>query len=943
MVFDLDTEVNVPLILNPGSICQRLIRVWCYVGTQPAPAILLGASTMTNMKAVINLSTHTVHCEALTDAKGNPYQVKLLPRLEPNGPRPLAQLSSDGDDIESFLASLSEDELDEALKLPLSDKVPIEVSTEVDCVGVAVSQAGWSLSSKNRGKLIKALNATPKTAKQLHSLIGVYNYGSTGFVTSKASEVATNLAVLHTAVHTKPFKWTPQCQHAQDFLREHLASSPRAFLAFDDLLTKCKGGPYSLAITVDAADVGIGGHLWMVRQPARATSIHDLANAEIATLISAFSLILDSHQKAWHTFEKESFAIYSAVMRWRSLLIGATRDDTAATYSLDECSIKIFTDSTVAVSRVGKGFDIDLTSSKVTLKAKRFRSWQLEVSEMSYLPICVVHSDGTSNSISDFYSRYTEFLQDSAPSTEHAVVEVGSQQQPLQLGDEISSTLFMAPNEDEDPIDSDADDTSKPGEVVHLCLTQGQAAVIETSYHTDESKYLNVPISLVWKILNDQDHHEFADNLVQRAKAWIAGGKFTRRLTESPHYGMFTQATKRQQDLRDLPWVLVIPSTAIFYEENLINHCYDPQQEATSARDSLMAYVHDGRWHLKYVAALELLFSICWWPSMAVDLKEYIEDCDYCSRTAKQASLPYRGVLSGDQRFDIVCMDHKNLPGRAGLTFTKVLTLTCPASGSTRFVPQRVADAAQTALDLYVSWVALCGWPRQVVTDGASNFCSRLSERLYALGGIRHRTALTAAPTGNAVVERRHKILGEVLNWYDSTCGIQTDDDVRMALAAAEQRINHVPDSKGTTVYARMFGIPPNWGPLQRPTRLENNQQPPNDDDLIKAINDITNHLTKDFNLRRDAKAKQNELRVCNVTDDTKYNNNRLSSASIGDKVWIQANQQAAITNIYYDSQGRARAIEAGGSLWNPRDISLVRRDLINSIPAAPMFRSDSI
>ncbi|KAF4700111.1 hypothetical protein FOZ63_016788, partial [Perkinsus olseni] len=74
-----------------------------------------------------------------------------------------------------------------AIDKPVSDKEPTVVCQSLDCLGLTLSDKGWSLSEANVKKLQSALATKPKSNKQLRSLVGVYNYGVTAFSFSEAN------------------------------------------------------------------------------------------------------------------------------------------------------------------------------------------------------------------------------------------------------------------------------------------------------------------------------------------------------------------------------------------------------------------------------------------------------------------------------------------------------------------------------------------------------------------------------------------------------------------------------------------------------------------------------------------------------------------------------------------------------------------------------------
>ncbi|KAF4647367.1 hypothetical protein FOZ61_004272, partial [Perkinsus olseni] len=144
-----------------------------------------------------------------------------------------------------------------------------------------------------------------------------------------------------------------------------------------------------------------------------------------------------------------------------------------------------------------------------------------------------------------------------------------------------------------------------------------------------------------------------------KAKAWVQAGKFILSpiCKDNEAVGLFTQSTNREQDMRRLPWVLVIPGPATFVNEQRMVTAYDPHQQVQAAR------------------ALLVLQTIAWWPGMSGDLLSHINNCDLCLRLYPSKHLPYRGVIVGDSRFSTISIDHKNLPDGPSLYHKKTSLL----------------------------------------------------------------------------------------------------------------------------------------------------------------------------------------------------------------------------------------------------------------------------
>ncbi|KAF4648613.1 hypothetical protein FOL47_002989, partial [Perkinsus chesapeaki] len=456
-----------------------------------------------------------------------------------------------------------------ALKKPISPKEPCEVKDSVDCLGLTLSAQGWSLSPTNVKKVTVALNITPKSSKQLRSIIGVYNYGVTAFQFDDANTFSSLMAPLHVAVNTTPFKWTEECREAQQQLLNHFENSPRAYLAYEDIMS-LDGDKNSLCITTDASLLGTGAHLWYVKKPAVEVAIADLQQAGRSQLISSHSSLLDQSQQRWHVFEKECYAIFQALSKWRALIISVTRFSSES----QPPSVTLFSDSTVAISKFLNDPDDDLFTGKTAIKARRFRAWQMELAEFDFIPIrrCADRLEAISIGRKEVNEETQDILFPMAPIM--PIVEDDADEQ-----DELPDLPPLGLN---------------PQDKVSLSLSTSQAEIITQAYAEDDSTYLSIRVKAIWAVAMNIEKMEKFNDLqpaeITKAKAWISAGKFlVSPITEDPPtMGLYTQSVNRGQDLRKLPWVLTIPDNAVFLHEARMTTAYDPAQQLQSARQGLL-------------------------------------------------------------------------------------------------------------------------------------------------------------------------------------------------------------------------------------------------------------------------------------------------------------------------------------------------------------------
>ena len=162
-----------------------------------------------------------------------------------------------------------------------------------------------------------------------------------------------------------------------------------------------------------------------------------------------------------------------------------------------------------------------------------------------------------------------------------------------------------------------------------------------------------------------------------------------------------------------------------------------------------------------------------WWPQMRDQIREMIRSCDICQRTKKK-NIKYRKLppkKAESTPWDLMCVDligpYKiRRKGKNDLVL-KVVTIIDPATGW--FEIHQYDDKRSITVENIVEqeWFSRYPWPSQVITDRGSEFIGQdFKEMIRYNYGIKNKPITTRNPQANAVIERIHQVLGNMVRFF---------------------------------------------------------------------------------------------------------------------------------------------------------------------------------
>ncbi|KAF4654782.1 hypothetical protein FOL47_009778, partial [Perkinsus chesapeaki] len=686
----------------------------------------------------------------------------------------------------------------EVLGKTLSLKVDSSVKQSVTICGITfLPQSRWRLSDLNIQKLQTILSIEPATREWMRKLIGVLSYSRSlfSFGIDKCSGFGEQMAKLTECFKTRPYRLTDEAKSAIESFRHHFSISPRVAFGVDDLISSAQPGSSNsrlLAVTFDGSDTAVGGALFLVRlRSAETLTIQDLQDPVACTMIDAFSVVLNSSQRRWFTFEIESYGMYTCLIRWRRLFVAVCRDIPDPTLP---ARIVIFSDSTTALKHWDTASIPDCRIGSI--KAKRFAGWQAEVAEYQYLPILFKFASGTTNIVADVFSRYETAPRASSLRTRPAGFRTSSNMEastfpgsgPSEPDFDMDPTLIATdygtpsipllglPPPEEDHLGERNEDDS--GIYFDLNINKEEAEILADAYRHDlTTEYHGIPVAYVYLYLfNDLPTDiKLPSMTLSRLRAW-RDTRFTIRRLPNPEGSnggtplLYTPSPNRRSNPDRIVWVVVLPNGAEWPVNSpdrlVLVNAFHLNTISIEARQLLLAWTHDCQGHCGGGESAHQLWFVAWWPASLQDHMEFRNSCPSCLRRIIQSGINKAAALGPGE------IDHIG-------------------TGATQFHLVESKISVTTARLIFCRWIPTYGRPLHLHADGGFN--SQCYHEFAKLIGCR--------------VERRNHFLSDAF----STEPITDDISLELAVATACIKANQISRSDGEhTAFEVCFGAPPN-------------------------------------------------------------------------------------------------------------------------------------
>jgi transposase InsO family protein len=194
----------------------------------------------------------------------------------------------------------------------------------------------------------------------------------------------------------------------------------------------------------------------------------------------------------------------------------------------------------------------------------------------------------------------------------------------------------------------------------------------------------------------------------------------------------------------------------------------------SSLQKTVVHWCHHYLSHPGIKRTKETLGQHLWWPKMRTFITDSVSGCAICQRNKKQRKkyglLPEK--IAESTPWDKLCVD---LIGPYKIRRTDKTTLVCrcvttidPATGWFEIHQYNDKMSITVANIVEQEWFSRYPWPTQVTYDRGSKFIGHdFRDMLVNDYGIKRKPITVRNPQANAIVERVHQVIGNIIHTFE--------------------------------------------------------------------------------------------------------------------------------------------------------------------------------
>ena len=173
-----------------------------------------------------------------------------------------------------------------------------------------------------------------------------------------------------------------------------------------------------------------------------------------------------------------------------------------------------------------------------------------------------------------------------------------------------------------------------------------------------------------------------------------------------------------------------------------------------------------------------------WWPKMRMQITTSVRSCAICQRNKKQRKkyghLPEKTAEAIP--WDKLCVDligpyqfkRKGLP----TLICKCVTMIDPATGWFEICQYKGKFAITIANIVEQEWLCRYPWPTQITHDRGGEFIGHVfKDMIINYYGIKPKSITVCNPQANAIIERIHQTIGNIIRTFEVQDNFLDEDD----------------------------------------------------------------------------------------------------------------------------------------------------------------------
>ncbi|KAG1001557.1 hypothetical protein G6F27_012762 [Rhizopus arrhizus] len=210
-----------------------------------------------------------------------------------------------------------------------------------------------------------------------------------------------------------------------------------------------------------------------------------------------------------------------------------------------------------------------------------------------------------------------------------------------------------------------------------------------------------------------------------------------------------------------------------------------------SRRADLVSQFHEGFGHVGQATVFDLLKKRWWWPTMRLDLNNWLSSCQQCQLAAGAGKGKHHAAMIPSDVPSAFARWHLDFVGELPTTKRGNRWLLTAVDFATNWpIARAVPDATAEAVAdfIYEEIVMRFGCPAEIVTDRGANFTSKLVKQYTDRVKVTHKLTSAFHPRTNGKCERLNGVLKVMLRKYVHGAIHMWDEFVDAALFAARIR-----------------------------------------------------------------------------------------------------------------------------------------------------------
>ena len=206
----------------------------------------------------------------------------------------------------------------------------------------------------------------------------------------------------------------------------------------------------------------------------------------------------------------------------------------------------------------------------------------------------------------------------------------------------------------------------------------------------------------------------------------------------------------------------------------------------------IIQWYHDYLGHPGINRTEETIGQHLWWPKMRDQITRSVTICNTCQLNKRRSSKKYGHLPEKDAEatpWDRMCIDligpytirRKGQPD----LICKCVTMIDPATSwfeIHQYDDKRAITVANIAQE---EWFSRYPWPTQVTFDRGSEFIGHEFQKMLNDYGVKKKPITTRNPQANAIVERVHQTIGNIIRTFELHDNYLDEDDPWKGILAA--------------------------------------------------------------------------------------------------------------------------------------------------------------